>query len=223
MTPNLDSPPLSDLFAPLTATERKRLRRFVRKANELAGSRFAQTRPELTVKMLPGQTEAGGQAWEVRPSGADQEAVKAVDGDFRQLWTDSNPTSAASVLSILKNAAKRRGSKASREVIKELRKFGRRLEERGRTDPRGKMLVEVEFGVSREMEPREIINLWLKGEYLHDDLDKADELGLDEESAMSALTQHSLQSAISDYISYWSVLANLVAKVLGEPALEEAA
>jgi hypothetical protein len=219
----LDSLPLTDLFAPLTATERKRFRRFVRKTAELASSRFAQTKPGLSVKMLPGQTEVGGQAWEVRPSGADQEAVKAVNGDFRQLWTDSNPTSAASALAILKNAANRRGTEASREVIRELRKFGRVLEERGRTDPRGKMLVEVEFGVSREMEPREIINLWLKGEYLHDDLDKADELGLDEESAMSAVTQHSLQSAIGDYISYWSVLADLIVKVLEEPALQEAA
>lgn len=221
MSDSHDAARLSDFFAPLTAAERTRLRRFLRKAAELAGSRFAASKPELRARILPGQTEAGGQAWEIVPSGADQEAVKAASGDFRQLWTDSNRSSAASAMSILKNAAKRNGSDKSRKMIANLREFGEELKERGRTDPRGKVLTEADGGGSREMPPREIINLWLNGEYLHDDLDKANELGLDEESAMAALTQFSLQSAIFDYISYWSALAKLVRQVLEDPALAE--
>lgn len=130
--------------------------------------------------MVPGENVLGGQAWEIRPSGPDQEAVKAVIGDFRQLWTDHRPTSAMSVLKILRGSAKRRGSAAGAELVSQLEVFRRRLLERKSVDPGGKMLVEGEFGESREIAPEEIIDSWLNGEYLHDDLEKADQLGLGE-------------------------------------------
>ncbi len=97
----MTAPTIQHMFRPLTADERCRAERFVRKVGELRGSSFAGQPIGLAGELTPGATHAGGQAWGITLKLPSEESLKAVIGDFRQLYTDKNPTSAMSVLKIL--------------------------------------------------------------------------------------------------------------------------
>lgn len=209
-----DGPNLNEVFAPFSDAERRVLERFLRKIDALKASSFAQTESALRATPLPGVTAAGGPAWKVGVEGPSEESVKAAVVDFRQFHTDQNLSSAARVLNVLKASAKRRGTDAGQRMTGRLRDLGKSLEERARRDPRATVLDE-RYG---EMSPREIIDLWLNGEYFHDDAEKAAEVSPDGGAAVEFL-RWSLHSAIRDYIAYWKGIGELVSVVLKHPGL----
>jgi hypothetical protein len=205
-------------FDPFTADELWALRRFTRKVDELKGSAFAQSETTLTGVMVPGVETLGGPAFQIGVEGPSEEQVKAVIGDFRQLYTDTNKASASRVMNILKASAKRQGNAISTEVIDALRNLKTRIKRRKAHDPRGVFLEETTQGESVERTPGEIVSIWLNGEYLHEDLDLADLL--DPPGHMSnEMMRMSLQMSIRDFIAYWTAIQQLVDVVLESPRL----
>lgn len=200
-------------FSPFSEDEIWILERFVRKVDELRESAFAQSETKLRGTTIPGATYLGGPAIQMAVDGPTEEMVKAVAGDFRQLYTDTNNTSAMRVMKILQGSAYRQRSKASEEVIEAIRGLRRRMQQRKQHDPRGVFLEETDLGESRERTPAEIISIWLNGEYFHDDQELADEL--DPAGHMSTeMMRMSLQMAIRDFIAYWTQLRNLIVRLL---------
>lgn len=213
---------VTEAFDPFTAEELWALRRFVRKVDELKGSAFAQSETTLKGVMIPGAETLGGPAWQFGVEGPSEEQVKAVIGDFRQLYTDTKKASASRVMNILKASAKRRDNTISAEVIDALRNLKTRIKRRKAHDPRGVFLEETAPGESVERSPEEIIAIWLNGEYLHEDLDLADLI--DPPGHMSnEMMRMSLQMAIRDFIAYWSAIQQLVNVVLEDSRLIAAA
>jgi len=208
---------LTYVFTPLAERDRLVLERFVRKVDELRGSRFAGTQTALRATFLPGVTAVGGPAWNIAATGPDDEAVKAVVGDFRQLYTDHNPTSGTSVIKILSRSASRRGTDAGARMCSALRELRREMARRRLEDPRGKLLEEQLDGSTAERSPDEIIKTWMNGEYLHDDLEKASEIPLGH--GATEMMRISLQMAMRDFLSYWVRIRAIAAAVLNEPAL----
>lgn len=209
--------PLCDIFSPLSDDQRSVLERFVRKVNELNESSFAKSATGLKGTMIPEGQVLGGQAWQITVDGPPEESIKAVVGDFRQLYAENSNSSAMKVVKILSERANARGTDASREVIGQLRAFRKELRTRGTVDPRGKMLEEDESGGTVQRSPQSIIATWLNGEYLHDDPEKAAELSPEGHASVEVL-RFSLQTAVRDYIEYWSQLRDLAAAVLKDPA-----
>lgn len=209
------APALSDLFAPVGARDRWVLGRFLRKVAEVQSSRFIQQRPGLRATAINGATYLGGPAWSLSLDGPDQEAVKAVAGDFRQLWSDRESTSAASVIQILKAHAAARGSDGSRVIITQLEALEERLSDRNERDPRAAVLEEGRG----QRPPREIIRAWLYGEYLHGDYEKAVDVGDGDPGAVPAIMQFSLQTAIHDFLDMWMYLGRLVQAVVDDEQL----
>jgi hypothetical protein len=208
----------SQAFDPFTADELWALRRFVRKVDELKDSAFAQSETTLKGVMIPGAETLGGPAFQIGVEGPSEEQVKAVIGDFRQLYTDTNKASAARVMNILKASAKRQGNAISTEVIDALRSLKKRIKRRKAHDPRGVFLEETTLGESVERTPENVIAIWLNGEYLHEDLDLADLI--DPPGHMSnEMMRMSLQMAIRDFIAYWSAIQQLVNVVLEDSRL----
>lgn len=205
-------------FDPFTTSELWALRRFVRKVDELKDSAFAKSETTLKGVMIPGAETLGGPAWQIGVEGPSEEQVKAVIGDFRQIYIDTNQASAARVMNILKASAKRRGNAISAEVIDALRRMKTRIKRRKTHDPRGVFFEETTLGESVERTPENIISIWLNGEYLHEDVDLA---GLiDPPGHMSnEMMRMSLQMAIRDFIAYWTAIQELVNVALDDPGL----
>jgi hypothetical protein len=218
----ISSDKLKTAFGPFTADELRVLRRFTSKVDELKASAFARSETKLSVAMLPGETVLGGQAFQFGVDGPSQEAVKAVAGDFRQLYSERNNASTLRVMNILKASAHRSGSPEGKEFIDALRGLRDRIKRRKTHDPRGKILEESGPNESVERTPEEIISIWLNGQYLHDDFDLAAEL--DPPGHMSnEMMQMSLQMSIRDFIAYWTALQELVDAVLADRGLTAAA
>lgn len=213
------SAPLTYIFSPLSADERWALERFVSKVDGLNASSFAKSETKLRGTMIPGASYLGGPAWQIGVDGPEEEAVKAVVGDFRQLYTDSNNASAAKVLKILQNSAYARGTDAGREMIGRLRALRKALQNRRKRDPRGKMLEEDGSGGSVERSPADIIKTWFNGEYFHDEPQLAAELSPGGHAGVEMM-RLSLQTAIRDYLAYWTALRDFAAAVLKDPALD---
>jgi hypothetical protein len=214
--------PLVYVFSPISADDRWVLQRFVSKVDALNASSFRDSETKLRATAIPGATYLGGPAWHMRVEGPDEQAVKAVVGDFRQLYTDSSNASAMKVLKILQAAGYQRGTDASREMIEQLRALRGVLKQRKKFDPRGKLLEEDPAGGSVERTPDDTIQTWFNGEYLHDDHECAVELA-PQGAASVEMMRLSLQSAMRDYLSYWTLIRNLAAAVLKDSALEAAA
>lgn len=144
---------IRETFEVLSADERWVLARFIRKVNDLKTSTFAQQPIGLAGALMAGESHLGGQAWEISLNLPSEESLKAVIGDFGQLYTDSNPTSAARVLSILKRRALERDSPAGREAIHALKKIREHLRSRGEDDPVASILDFDPTGTFRERSP----------------------------------------------------------------------
>lgn len=204
-------------FSPFTDHELWVLDRFRRKVGELNGSVFAESKTSLKMESIPGATYLGGPAWQVKAEGPSQEAVRAVVLAFRQLFTNSNETSAARVMNILSLSGQRSETAAGKEVIAFVRALKRDMKKRLAHDRRGVFLEESGSGELVERTPGEIVDIWLNGEYFHDDRDLANQL--DPPGHMSyEMMQMSLQMTIRDFIRYWDALGQLVTLALSEPA-----
>lgn len=208
-------------FAPLSGDDRWALERFVRKVDSLNASTFAHTKTGLRAQAIPGVSYLGGPAWRMGITGPSEEEIKAVIGDFRQLYTATNRASAARVLNILKCSAHARGTDTSRKMIASLKALGATLRHRAKHDPRGMLLEEDSLGVSAERSPSDIIDTWFNGEYFHDDPELARQLAEDDNPAVDMMRM-SLQMAIRDYLAYWTALRNLAVEVLKHPELSAA-
>jgi hypothetical protein len=103
---------------------------------------------------------------------------------------------------------------ASREAIAELRALRAALRSRRRADPRSYALEEGRPGA---IPPHEIIDLWLNGEYMHFDEEKAEILSVD--TTVGELYRMTLHSALRDFRWLWEQVAFRVEAVLEEPSL----
>ena len=160
MSDNDGGPNLSDVFAPFSDVERTILERFLRKVRTLEASTFAESETTLRAVPLPGVTALGGPAWQVGVDGPSEESVKAALTDFRQLYTDTNDSSAARVLNILKESAKRRGTDSGQRMVVQLRDRGKLLRARDRKDPRAMVLDELHGEMSPVPAPVHRTLLW---------------------------------------------------------------
>jgi hypothetical protein len=203
-------------FSSFPVDERWVLDRFLRKVNELNGSAFAGSETSLGMESIRGATYLGGPAWQVKTEGPSEETVMAVMLAFRQLYVETNRTSAARVINILSRSGQRSANAAGGEVIAFCRTLKRDMKRRLTHDPRGVFLEESGPGEAIERTPEEIVAIWLNGEYFHDDRELADQL--DPPGHMSyEVMQVSLQMTIRDFIRYWDALGQLVKLALSEP------
>jgi hypothetical protein len=204
--------PIGEAFAPFDAAETRRLRRFANRVEQLRGSSFFET---------PGHqitaTYAGGGLFNIRAESAGDEAVRAVIGLFRELYTDSEPTSAMSALKLLESHARSAGRDRNERLIEQLRALRTAIKARRQQDPRGVFLEEQADGGTAAVPPDQIIDMWLYGEHLHYDPAKADRI--EEHEGITEMLRFSLESAIRDFTDFWGKIAELAAAVIDTPAL----
>lgn len=212
ITVTVNGVPITEAFAPFDAAETRRLRRFVKRVEQLRGSSFFET---------PGHqitaTYAGGGQFNIRAESAGDEAVRAVVGPFRELYTDSEPTSAMSALKLLESHARAADRECNERLIEQLRAVRRAIKERRQRDPRGVFLEEQADGGSAAVPPHQIIDTWLYGEYLHYDPAKADRI--EEHEGITEMLRFSLESAIRDFTEFWARIAELAGAVVDTPEL----
>lgn len=204
-----------DIYTPFSTLEVRRLQRYVDRVNQLRESSFF----EHPGHRMKGTLVGVGVVQNLRVDSPGEEAVRAVVGLFRELYVDSNETSAKAVLGILDRHARLRRCALATQAREELRTFRDRLTNRKLKDPYGVYLEEEPSGSALvERPPSQIVDLWLNGEYLHYDLEKADQLGeLEPATEMMRMTLH---SAIRDYAREWSAIARFTAVALRELSLQ---
>ena len=212
-------PPPVYLFSPFSEREWDALGRFVRKVGALQESEFPSASLDIKLTPVPVAGPAGGQGWAIGVDGPDEREVKAVIGDFRQIYTDRNRTSARTVLKMLTGHARARETDASRSLSCELKAFGKRLGQRKDNDPRGYVLEGARAEESIKRSPDSIVKAWFNGVYFHDDdLGLASCLERNGHASVEMFRWH-LHTAIKDFIKDWGNLRYLVEAILHDPAL----
>jgi hypothetical protein len=103
------------------------------------------------------------------------------------------------------------------KLAKALNQYRASLAERDRIDPRMGILVEDPDDSSSTQTPRQVIDVFLNGDLLHYDLDKAEEL--EEDPHYTEMLRVMLHSAIRDFAVLWRRLAALVQSILDDPAM----
>jgi hypothetical protein len=204
---------IEDAFSPLSVQDRWRVERFIRKVNDLKASTFVQQPIGMSGAAVPGESHLGGQAWEIGLNLPSEESLKAIIGDFRQLYTDSNKTSAASVLNILKRSAHDRGTDSGVKAIAAMKELGIQLQSRRKRDPVASVFDAGQAGLLTERSPGEIIAVWFNGEYFHDEPKIAAEVEVRDDLGVG-MFRMSLHTAIRDYLDKWIVIANTAQLVL---------
>lgn len=209
-------PPPVYLFSPFSDDEWNRLERFARKLRCLEESEFPSASLNIVATPVGHPGPLGGRGWAFGVDGPAESQVKQVIGDFRQLYTDPNRTSARSILKMLDGHARTRGTDVARSLSSQLKVFGKRLGKRKKKDPRGYMLEEGHDGLRS---PDSIVQDWFNGVYFHDDDSEGrSELERDGHSTVE-MFRWSLHSAIRDFISDWGKLGILVDAILRDPGL----
>lgn len=203
------------IYAPFDAAESKRLRQFVTNVEQLAASSFFKD---------PGGkfTISGGtdQPLTTELPYAGEEAVRAIAGLFRQLYSHTEPTSFPALRNLLSEHVHRHPSplqEEARDAIKQLHDVEKRIL---RGD--GQMaLVMRRVGadgteISETLTPRLLIDLFLHGHYLHSGNDKADKLA---EWPIPDMARHVFFSAINDLSGLYWVGRDIVSRILSHPEL----
>lgn len=196
-------------YTPFAEAELRRLDRFLRQSRALRDSSFF-AHPGHRMKALVGVTGVSN----LRVDSPGEEAVRATVPIFRELFVDTNRTSAIAVLKMLDGHARARNTVASKEVVQELRALRGELRKRRKADRRSYVLEEGRTG---PIPPDEIISLWLNGEYLHFDEGKANALSAD--TTVGELYRMSLHSALRDFCELWEQVAFRAEAVLRDPSL----
>jgi hypothetical protein len=215
---NQSGPPLNFLFSAFSDRERETLERFARRVSGLQESRFPEAELNIVATPTPGPGPRGAFGWSFGIDGPKEFEVKAIIGDFRQIYVDTHRTSARSVIAMLKRHAHERDTDSSRIMIGELRAFGKKLGKRERHDPRGYVLEEAPDGGSIRRTPDSILRDWFNGVYFHDDEGPASDLDREGHSFVE-MFRWSFQTAVKDFIIDWGKLRVLVEAVLRDPAL----
>lgn len=192
------------------------MERFARKVGFLQASEFPSACLNIIATPSPVRGPTGGQGWTFGVDGPSEKEVKSIIGDFRQIYTDKNETSARSILKMLDGHARRRGTDVSRDLSIELKEFGKHLGNRKKHDPRAYVLEEGHEG---KRSPDSIVRDWFNGVYFHDDPGRS-ELERDGHSTVE-MFRWTLHTAIKDFILDWGKLRNLVEAVLRDPALRK--
>lgn len=140
---------------------------------------------------------------------AGDEAVRAVMPVFRQLYT-TEPGGAARAMAIVKRSANRAGTPEGRELITIVKAHGRGLREFDESTIGGALVHN-----GKTLTNRDILNLWLNGDHMHYDLEKAAVI----EAWPKEFLELQLHGALVGFRNGYWVLANLVRLCLAEPGL----
>ena len=198
----------SQALSAVTDGQLKELRRFESQVARLNSLSFFDT---LEHTLHLGQEEVDGplQMEHSHPGG--EEALLAALPVFRQIYNTSDERgSATRAISILKRSAKARGTPDGRKLIDLLKGHTTAIEGLEKENGGLQIMLNGEplfFG--------RIIDLWLNGDYMHHDEDKAAIL----EKAPRDILAFQLHGAIVSFRQCYCVLANVVRRCLEEPAL----
>jgi hypothetical protein len=206
------------IYAPFDQAETRRLRQFVADVEELAASSFFQAPGgKITISGgvdLPLTTDLPY---------AGEEAVRAVVGIFRQLYSHKEPTSFNALRNSLSEHIRQHPSPLQRDAldaIKELHAVEKQI-------LRGEGQIALVTTrrqadgteVSEKLTPRLLIELFLHGHYLHKGNEKADKLA---QWPIPDIARHAFFGAILDLRNlYWSA-RNIVLRILRCPELLDA-
>jgi hypothetical protein len=206
-----DLPDWSYALAPVTHAQLGELRRF----ESLVTKLYERTFFDSTEHTLRFAWEEGTGPIEFEPVEPSEEQLLAALPTFRQLYNTANePGSAARVINILQRSAHQRGSDDGRKLIAILKGHKKCLANL-RADNGG--LKYVHNGKSLTF--GDVIDLWVNGEYLHHDPEKAAVL----DTAYSDFLAFQLRGAVVSHGRCYRVLANVVTRCIEEPALSASA
>jgi hypothetical protein len=197
------------VYRPFTRDETRILRNYVSNARELAEMRF--------FKQVPNSfTVAGEVPFSMdEPDSQDTRAAMAL---LRQLYTPSEPTSAAVVLNLLKKSAHEHGGPSRDAAISELRDLGSWTREIVAAGT-GIGIVFDHGETQRPIRPAEILDAYFHGKYLHGGNDLSDVvLQLDE----IGVPRFTLYNVMRELARAYYVVANVVGLVLAVPELLDA-
>jgi hypothetical protein len=207
----------SEIYSPFDRQESRRLRQYVADVEEFVGSRFFDSGEQsVTVSWEQG----GPLKSEIVYPG--EEAVRAVVGLFRQLYSPGEPTSFISIMKLLSSHVHTRDSvyrDAALSDLKELRKWpqeelrphvGMTMRTR-----RADASIEVE-----NYTPTLLIDLFLHGKYLHKGNEKSDRL---EAWPLANVAQQVFLTSMWILAKIFYTGANVVREVLAVPDLLDGA
>jgi hypothetical protein len=164
-----ESPPLerpAEIYRPFTDEEREVLSTFVANVRHLAKMRFFEQVPNSASVTHDAR---GARADMAEP---DDEAVRAAVTAFRQIYTESEPTSAAATLNLLKRSVRARSGPNRDEALAAIRELRDWLQE----------LLNCGIGLGivfdngtrqRQIDPRTILDTYFHGHYLHSGNEKS--------------------------------------------------
>lgn len=95
------------------------------------------------------------------------EDLRAAMTLFRQLYRDTEPTSAVRVLKLLRQSARDRGGPRCAQAISELRDLGRVLRRAAKRGGGMRITLQAPSGGTRAIETRQIVDAYLHGWCLH--------------------------------------------------------
>ncbi len=149
----------------------------------------------------------------------DDEAVRAAVSAFRQIYTETEPTSAAGLLNLLHRSVRQRGSSERQEALAAISVL------------KGWMSDTVSAGIGfgivfdhghkqHAVDPREILDAYFHGHYLHSGNEKSELVRrLDDLQPWARYTLYNVMWALTRV--YW-VIANNVELILNTPTLLDA-
>lgn len=206
------------IYAPFDVGESRRLRQFVSNVEQLAASSFFDAPAgKLTIS---GGTDT---PLSTEMPYAGEEAVRAIAGLFRQLYSHTEPTSFPALRNLLSEHILQHPSPRQREAldaVKELRDIERQIL---RGDGQIALVMarsNADGTEAREnLTPRLLIDLFLHGHYLHSGNDKADKLA---QWPIPDMARHVFFGAVMALRNLYWVGRNIVRRILDRPGLLDA-
>lgn len=198
----------AEIYEPFTAEEREVLSTFVGNVRSLGKMRFFDQVPKSASITYDA---TGTRAEMVDP---EDEAVRAAITLFRQIYTETEPASAAAALKILKRQIRGRPGPSQADAlqaIKELRSWLNEILERGI----GLGIVFERPTGSDPITPRKILDAYFHGHYLHSGNKTKLARELDQLEPWARYTFYSVMWKLTR--AYW-VIANVAELALRTPA-----
>ncbi len=196
----------ADIYAPFDTSGVRRLRSYVADVEAFVTSGFFNG-PGLTLT-IGGETGVGSLT--ERLEAPSDEAVRAVVPLFRQLYSDTEPTSYTSTIRLLSENVQRRDSPRRAEAIDALRALRRWKREAIKQQG----LVIRSNG--EELTIPILIELFLHGRFLHKDDDKVATLDMFQ---LEAMLMFEFLGAIKQLAQIFWVGRNVVRPILDTPSL----
>lgn len=157
-----------DIYRPFTHAESDVLRGFVQDVRRLGEMRFFSQVPRQA-----SLTWEAGQPWRAEMEEPDDEAVRAAVTLFRQLYNHNEPGSFSAVFKLLKRSAHERGGPRRGEALAALDEHVTAAREAVNRGIR--MGIVFDYGDRQQpITPRDIIDAYFHGHYLHARNDKSE-------------------------------------------------